>query len=100
MKRRQPGAAPFQMLALCVFFQIFYNVSNGYELGNILVLEFNVKLFFTSHNEIRKLNRVDSQIAGEIGFKGNVIGIQLKFLYKNAFQSFKHEYVLQYVFFS
>ena len=70
--------------------EIVNNITNGVEVMEILIVNFNIESFFAKIYEVCKFERIDSEIRCQFGFHSYVIGINATLVNQKLLQIFKH----------
>lgn len=77
-RRSQTSASPFTVMFILfanLGLEVVYNVTNGDELTQVIVIDLDIESFLAKKNEVSQLQRVDTEVIAEARLRGDVIGI-------------------------
>ena len=74
-------------------FQVINNVTNSCELANIVIVDFDSEFVFADHNEISKLDRIDSEITLKLSLKCYFIAVDLELFNQQINKLFVHMFL-------
>lgn len=77
----------------CLFFEVFYHVTDGDKFTKIIVLDLDIEFLFASADQVSQLKRVDAEIIDKLCLKGDFSGFYVEVVDKNFFDTIKHNFI-------
>ena len=74
--------------------KVIYDIADSGELAEIVILDLDSESFFTLHNEIGKLDGIDSKVIGKLRIHSNFIALDLKLVNEQIYKLLVHNFLL------
>ena len=78
-------------MLLVQVFEVFNNIADGGKAADVIILNDDSEFVLTKHNQIGKLNGVDTEVVGKLCVQGNVLTVDLKLFYEQICKFIKHD---------